>query len=276
MIRQPDNEPDVARVALELVREPVFVVDARSERIVEVNRAACEALGSTRLELINRAWPSTRPLLGEVTLSRVDDRWTIAVAHGTVDGSAGLLAGRRDALTGLANRDALAPRGLSEDQREPIARRALLFIDLDEFKQINDTWGHAAGDHVLRVTAQRLSKSVRRRDLVVRYGGDEFLVLLDEASPRRNVKRLARRIARAVERPIRFDVHEVVVSASIGIAQCKPPGGSLDALIAEADRAMYRAKFRRRNAELGCSNAKWEQDLSRRRLGLPPRATFDR
>ena len=274
MIRQPKDKLDVARAALELVCEPVFIFDARRDRIVDVNRAGCEALGLKRREVIDRGWQETLPLLGEVTLSPFDEHRTIAVAHGACERTAGSLTGRHDALTGLAGRDALAVREAATRQAEGAAPRGLLFIDLDDFKRINDGWGHTAGDHVLRVTAQRLSESVRRRDLVVRYGGDEFLVLIDEPHPRRDLKRLARRIRRAVRRPIHFHDDTMIVSASIGIAQSTSCRDSIESLIAEADRWMYRAKFSRRSAKLGHSTAKGEQSSSGVRLAPPPHATF--
>ncbi|MGD9722723.1 MAG: sensor domain-containing diguanylate cyclase [Pirellulales bacterium] len=240
MIKQPDEKPDVARAALELVREAVFVIDTCIDRVMDVNRAACELVGRTRRRLINSSWTALRPLLGETTLSEIDGRWMIAVVRESAAPAPEVA--RRDALTGLAGREALRLDAAHQGRRKS-ARRALFFIDLDGFKQINDRWGHAAGDKVLQVIAERLSENVRPTDLVVRYGGDEFLVLIDKVSRRRDLERLARRIARALSRPITFDNRQVILSASIGIAENKGDDRSIDALIAEADRAMYEAKY---------------------------------
>ena len=250
MIRQPDSNPEVARAALELVRDPVLVVDVRSQRIVDANRAACVSLCRTRGQLIDQPWREVEHALGDTTRSDLDD-CMIVVAHPPTAGPAAPSAVFRDALTGLAGRGALVAHELGCERRESAGRRALLFIDLDGFKRINDTWGHLVGDQVLRTVAQRLADSVRPRDLVVRYGGDEFLVLVEDVSRRRDIERLARRIMRAVERPLRIGEHEVALSASIGIAQHRTDAASLDALIVEADRAMYYAKANRRPRRSG-------------------------
>jgi diguanylate cyclase (GGDEF)-like protein len=161
----------------------------------------------------------------------------------------------RDALTGLANREALIARAASDAGGKRPARLALMFIDLDGFKRINDRCGHLAGDRVLRIVAERLKDSIRPGDLIVRYGGDEFVVLVEGVTRRRDLERLARRMGRAVRRPIVVDGHDVELSASIGIAQHKSRAPTIDALIANADREMYRVKFRRRDAQRSLSKS---------------------
>jgi diguanylate cyclase (GGDEF)-like protein len=248
MIRQPETKSEVARAALELVHDAVLVVDVLSQRIVDVNRAACELLARTHEQLIDRPWRDFEPSLSNSTLTDLHG-CMIVVAHGGAAGPSAPSPAFRDALTGLAGRGALAAHESNGKRRDSRGRRALLFIDLDGFKRVNDTWGHTVGDQVLCTIAQRLAESVRPRDLVVRYGGDEFLVLVEGVSRRRDVERLARRIMRAVERPLHVCNREIVLSASIGIAEHR--NGSLEALIVEADRAMYHAKANRQREPLG-------------------------
>jgi diguanylate cyclase (GGDEF)-like protein len=128
-------------------------------------------------------------------------------------------------------------------------RLALLLVDLNHFKQVNDERGHLAGDSVLRIVAERLVNCVRSGDLVVRYGGDEFVILADGLVDVHEAAGLAQRIVRSVGRPISLSDHEVQISASVGIAIASAEddlGGisrnSLSALIARADRGMYEAK----------------------------------
>ncbi len=144
-----------------------------------------------------------------------------------------------DPLTGLPNRTLLEAR--LRDQHEE--RRSLLFIDLDHFKVINDSLGHAFGDHLLQAVADRLGSLVRTTDTVARFGGDEFVILCVDASGDGAAQRLARRIAASMEDPVVVDGSPVHVSVSIGIAD-EPSDGTTDpvALIRDADTAMYRAK----------------------------------
>jgi diguanylate cyclase (GGDEF)-like protein len=118
-----------------------------------------------------------------------------------------------------------------------------LFVDLDGFKQVNDIWGHLAGDRVLQVIAERLRDSVRPTDLVARYGGDEFVVLAEGLHRHRDLQRLARRIEREARQPILIEGQKLILSASVGFARQNASLTSVEALIAEADRAMYRTKF---------------------------------
>ena len=147
-----------------------------------------------------------------------------------------------DVLTGLANRGGLQQHF---DRGELSRRTAVMLIDLDGFKLINDTYGHAVGDEVLRHVALRLSSMVRHGDVVARYGGDEFVVLCRDIDETHAVAIGARILAR-LGQPMVIDGHDVVVGASIGIAT--PPDDPLDApvrgssLVIQADKAMYVAK----------------------------------
>jgi diguanylate cyclase (GGDEF)-like protein len=152
---------------------------------------------------------------------------------------------RYDALTGLPNRTyfhdqmdrALAARRRSGDSC------AVLFVDLDQFKQINDTLGHAYGDQLLCAVADRLRHIVRDTDIVARFGGDEFIVLQSSTRKPDEASSLARRIVEGLSECYEIDGHRLVVGASIGIAIATDEDVTADALLQNADMALYRAKF---------------------------------
>ena len=148
-----------------------------------------------------------------------------------------------DMLTGLPNRRALTQR---VEYARAIAKRessgfAMLFVDLDRFKQINDTLGHAFGDRVLREVAQRLRDCLREVDTVAKLSGDEFALLIHEADAR-GAEHTARRVLEAMARPFGFDTLSFTVTASIGIALFPADGESLDELTSSAERAMQGVK----------------------------------
>ncbi|MGV7206519.1 EAL domain-containing protein [Oxalobacteraceae bacterium A2-2] len=150
----------------------------------------------------------------------------------------------QDGLTGLANRNLLLDR-LS--QAISHARRAgrwvgLLFVDLDRFKNINDSLGHDAGDHVLMEVGRRLEHSVRQGDTVARLGGDEFVVLLSDVARSDDVASLGQKVRDALEAPFIVFGHEVAPVASIGISLYPRDGADAASLLKNADAAMYRAK----------------------------------
>jgi diguanylate cyclase (GGDEF)-like protein len=149
-----------------------------------------------------------------------------------------------DELTGLANRalfrDRLA-QALARARRKG-ERTALLFIDLDGFKAVNDTLGHAAGDEVLRLAATRFRCAVRASETLARFGGDEFVVLIEGLAEAAGARRTAQRLVAAMRAPFTIDGKEVRVTPSIGIAVFPDDGGDGDELLLNADRAMFRAK----------------------------------
>jgi diguanylate cyclase (GGDEF)-like protein/PAS domain S-box-containing protein len=152
-----------------------------------------------------------------------------------------------DALTGLPNRVTLSERvefALAMSQRHD-APFALLFLDLDRFKQINDSLGHLAGDRVLVDVAQRLLTCVRKVDTVARLGGDEFVLLLNQTDAR-GAETIARRALEVLAEPFELDGMNFSVTASIGIALYPNDGASMNDLIKNADAAMYRVKERGR------------------------------
>jgi len=152
-----------------------------------------------------------------------------------------------DPLTQLPNRVLLLDRfaqAIASAKRHG-GRLALLFLDLNEFKQINDMHGHAMGDQVLKVVAQRLSSSVRQADTVSRHGGDEFLILLSEISQASDAKVIADKVLTSLSAPARVGQDLFCLSASIGISIYPDDGNDADELIEQADAAMYSAKRQR-------------------------------
>jgi diguanylate cyclase (GGDEF)-like protein/PAS domain S-box-containing protein len=153
-----------------------------------------------------------------------------------------------DVLTGLPNRSLFADRleqSLERVRRHPGSLAAILFIDVDHFKQVNDSLGHQAGDELLVGVATRLREAVRPTDTVARFGGDEFGLLLEEISSERVAIATAERIAAGFARPFMLDSGSQFVTASIGIALADGHQDS-EALLRDADAAMYRAKQRGR------------------------------
>ena len=124
---------------------------------------------------------------------------------------------------------------------------SLLFLDLDRFKHVNDSFGHAAGDRLLSKAAERLLGCVRSIDTVARLGGDEFVILVESAGDTSLVRSLAERILHAIAEPFELSGEQTFVSGSIGIAHSGPIYNSADSLLHDADLAMYRAKDRGRN-----------------------------
>jgi diguanylate cyclase (GGDEF)-like protein len=148
-------------------------------------------------------------------------------------------AATHDALTGLANRAVLL--GAEQPATESGAQRAVLLIDLDGFKKINDTWGHEAGDEVLKTVADRLKDIVRAADIIARVGGDEFVVVISGPHAAGLAHSLTARIGPAIAVPIEGRYGSYEVGASIGLALATAPV-PLSELLARADAAMYRQK----------------------------------
>lgn len=150
-----------------------------------------------------------------------------------------------DGLTGLANRALFMDRveqTMARLRRRPDRGFAIVFLDLDGFKQVNDRLGHAAGDALLQEAGERLLRCVRPQDTVARFGGDEFALLLDESSDEREVDGVVDRIQAEICRPIVLGGREAKVSASMGVAMAKESHLSGEEIVGEADRAMYEAK----------------------------------
>ena len=154
-----------------------------------------------------------------------------------------------DSLTGLPNRASFAEH-LDEAMRR--AKRAgwplaLLFLDLDNFKRVNDSLGHDAGDRLLRVAAERIRRAVREADMLFRMGGDEFTVLLEDVRGPEEAAMVSSRVLEAMAEPLQLQHHEISVTASIGIALYPRDDVVAERLLKSADTAMYRAKELGRN-----------------------------
>ncbi len=152
----------------------------------------------------------------------------------------------RDPVTGLANRQHFNSRLVSLMRRARRKARpfGVIYVDLDSFKPINDTFGHDAGDRVLEIVGERISQTVRDYDVCARLGGDEFAVLAEEPTDREGVARMCERLVEELSLPMDVMEREVAVSASIGAAMYPDFGESPEELLKAADSAMYQAKQR--------------------------------
>lgn len=157
---------------------------------------------------------------------------------------------RSDALTGLVNRTGLEESARAMFERTPRAGRsiALLYCDLDDLKAINDTFGHAFGDRVLRAVADRISGAVRSGDVAARVGGDEFVVIADGILDEEAAVRVATKIADAVTRPVRHGADEITPTLSIGVAVAQH-GDDVEDALRRADEALYERKRARRSED---------------------------
>jgi diguanylate cyclase (GGDEF)-like protein/PAS domain S-box-containing protein len=183
-----------------------------------------------------------------------------------------------DAVTGLPNRRLLKDRLVqafvyAQRHRHPIA---LTFLDIDHFKLINDTLGHATGDRLLQGVAERLRSCVRQGDTVARVGGDEFTVLFPDISHADDASRMAEKILQSFGQPFLVDDQELFVTASIGFAVYPHDGTDPDTLLRNADSAMYRAKEMGRNNSQPCTPGMNARALERMTLEKGLRRALDR
>ncbi|KHT51596.1 putative bifunctional diguanylate cyclase/phosphodiesterase [Vibrio sinaloensis] len=157
---------------------------------------------------------------------------------------------KHDSLTGLPNRVYGSERlALELSRAERVGSNVLvMFIDLDHFKQINDSMGHFVGDEVLKLAAERLQNAVRKTDLLARIGGDEFLLVIPDLQDADSAKRFATTVLSVFNEPFVWQNHEFFLSASVGMSMYPQDGGNVEQLLACADMAMYRVKQDGRNA----------------------------
>ena len=183
-----------------------------------------------------------------------------------------------DGLTGLPNRaqfNQVLDHALSRAQRAGTSV-ALLFVDVDRFKNINDTLGHDAGDRMLREVASRLRQCLRTSDVVARFGGDEFIVMLEDLPDGEHAASVADKVLEAIAQPLALGDRELHVTASIGISTYPADGGDLHALQKHADIAMYRAKEQGRNSWRYYSPQADTHSLERLTLETQLRRALDR
>jgi diguanylate cyclase (GGDEF)-like protein/PAS domain S-box-containing protein len=308
-LRLLDILPVARSRIVETMQDGVVVLDAY-ERIVDLNPAAQRILGSTAALSVGRTLQEVEPAYAAVldrstrsstVQSEVRVRTGSSIRHcevtlSPIPDDTGRQSGRLmvlrdiserkmseerleqlahyDSLTGLPNRKLFTDR-LSRSiiqARRNHQRVGLLFLDVDHFKDVNDTLGHEVGDLLLQAVATRLQESVRTEDTVARISGDEFTVILPEMQAPTDAVMAASRIVESLQRPLLAGGHELYVSASIGICLWPTDGTDPATLIRNADIAMYRAKTQGRNryefyaTDLGAHVARrleMEQDLRR-------------
>lgn len=154
-----------------------------------------------------------------------------------------------DPLTNLPNRMLLTDRlnmakNLSDRNRKKLA---LMMLDLDNFKEINDTFGHHIGDILLQVVAKKLTDILRKEDTVARFGGDEFVLVLPDQKDVQTALKVARKIINTFRNTVALEGHKIIISSSIGISIYPDHGENVETILKKADRAMYRAKQAGRN-----------------------------
>jgi len=213
-----DVEQKVARAAEDLIRVNIELAKEIDERLVIESE-----LADTKTELVN--------VRNDLSKSQDKEEETRKIAL-------------HDALTGLPNRvlfDHNLSQGLTQAKRHDWGL-AVLFIDIDKFKSINDSYGHDLGDQVLLMVANRLKSLIREEDTVSRWGGDEFMCLLLEVKQEADVTRLAEKMVDQIAKVCEFNGVVLSIRASIGIAIYPADGETIDILFKNADKAMYKAK----------------------------------
>jgi diguanylate cyclase (GGDEF)-like protein len=154
-----------------------------------------------------------------------------------------------DSLTNLLNRASLyeSLEGLMRSTARPRTSLAVIYLDLDRFKEINDSFGHTSGDKVLQHVAAQILRSVRRTDIVARIGGDEFVIVLPGVTERSEALQVADTIATAIAGPVDVDGQILAIGASLGIGLCPIDGTDPESLLKVADESMYQVKLTHRS-----------------------------
>ena len=294
------------RATMDAVAEGIMVVDAGGT-IRDVNPSAAalfgysaDELSQMRLDrlLIGEIDLTTSRLRSEVEGKRCDGtRFAAEVTVGVLDtGGATSIVTVRDVTSEKADRDqilrqathdeltGLPNRRLLDDRLEMTLRHAarsgefvaLAFLDVDRFKAVNDSLGHAAGDRLLRTLSRRLQRSLRNSDTVARMGGDEFIFILPGLKSQEDAAALAQKLVESIREPVRLGERELLVTASIGVAVYPIAGGDRDALLRHADAALYRAKASGRDRVEVFDHEAAAQTEGRMRLGRDLRRALGR
>ncbi len=254
-------EPEGAAV-LEVTQRPVEVRDTSTDPLVRHCRDVLRAHGLLAMSSVPIVEQANGDVLGAITTFYDSNRGPTDHERRVVEVAANLVSiavkrqaaesrlahqALHDDLTGLPNRTLLMDRLEQAVTRAETSGRsvAVLFIDLDRFKVVNDSLGHGPGDELLVAFADRLRAAVRPEDTIARFGGDEFVVLCEQPAGSRTIFAIAERLDRALTEPFNLDGGEVFLTASMGLVIGAEP--SPDALLRNADAAMYRAKERGRN-----------------------------
>jgi diguanylate cyclase (GGDEF)-like protein len=234
-----------------LASQAIPMQNAVIAKVDEFDRLQRQAADQARIDASNKL-ERTRTLAlllgtGAVALGAVIAVMVIRVVRERGERDAYLAT--HDSLTGLPNRTLLMDRLEQAIRRSERSRECLglMFLDVDRFKAINDNYGHAAGDHVLRVLAERVHKLLRKSDTFARLSGDEFVVLLDEVEDRDAVLATAERVVQACHQPVPLGTQIIPASVSIGVALYPEHGRNADELLSHSDSAMYQSKAQGRD-----------------------------
>lgn len=262
----PFSSPDLLRRILDISEDAICLIDRVAERITYANQVAERLFGYTGREweavtladLLSEDDKCPAQPMAEFVESHVRHRdghvlslrWCVvgslsddivAVIFRSIASVGPISKADCDPLTGLVNRRVLEFR-LQEAIERQDEGFAVLFMDLDDFKDVNDRFGHPGGDHVLRCAAERLVHCLRPVDTVARYGGDEFVVLLERIGSLESAKNAAGRLLNAIGMPVDVEGSHIRISASVGIVLGNQGIRDVATAVRLADRAMYRAK----------------------------------
>ena len=229
-----------AKAALEQTESVEEKVQECADELHEVNEALAQEIGDR--DELNRELKETEQKLSATKHVLAHTEGNLAIAHEIA--AEATQRTLRDFVTGIPNRELFNDR---LEQAIALAERsswilAVMFIDLDKFKLINDTHGHDVGDRVLQGVAQRLNEQVRSGDTICRYGGDEFLYLLVNPQSRANIEEVARKVLDSISQTLPINDLVLTIKPSIGIAVYPSDGKTGQELVVNADAAMYRAK----------------------------------